>query len=146
MRLRVRSLPLLSGLGIWCCRELWCRLLGSRLAVALAQAGGYSSDLTPSLGTSICLGSSPRNSKKTKRQKKKNPWQKNRYTGVKNWEHWSNLLQDAWPPVSLYADQLPPLLLYTTLYNTSSLWQESCLCLLQYFWYTDCLFSSLLSS
>ena len=30
--------------------------LGSRLAVAVAQAGGYSSDLTPSLGTSMCLG------------------------------------------------------------------------------------------
>ena len=25
MRLRVRSLALLSGLRIWCCRELWCR-------------------------------------------------------------------------------------------------------------------------
>ena len=39
MRLRVRSLPLLSGLTIRRCRELWCRLqtrLGSRVAVALA--------------------------------------------------------------------------------------------------------------
>ena len=26
MRLQVRSLDLLSGLRIWCCRELWCRL------------------------------------------------------------------------------------------------------------------------
>uniref|UniRef100_A0A287AJH5 Ubiquinol-cytochrome c reductase core protein 1 n=1 Tax=Sus scrofa TaxID=9823 RepID=A0A287AJH5_PIG len=37
--LRVRSLPLLSGLTIRRCRELWCRLqtrLGSRVAVALA--------------------------------------------------------------------------------------------------------------
>jgi len=36
---RVRSLPLLSGLTIQRCRELWCRLqtqLGSRVAVALA--------------------------------------------------------------------------------------------------------------
>ena len=36
MRLRVRSLALLSGLGIWRCRELWYRLqtlLGSRIAV-----------------------------------------------------------------------------------------------------------------
>ena len=28
--------------------------LRSHVAVAVAQAGGYSSDLTPSLGTSIC--------------------------------------------------------------------------------------------
>ena len=35
MRLQARSLDLLSGLGIWCCRELWCRLqtrLGSQVA------------------------------------------------------------------------------------------------------------------
>ena len=25
MRLQVRSLASLSGLRIWCCRELWCR-------------------------------------------------------------------------------------------------------------------------
>jgi len=39
MRLRVRSLPLLSGLMIQRCCELWCRLqtwLGSCIAVALA--------------------------------------------------------------------------------------------------------------
>ena len=39
MRLQVRSLALLSGLKIWCCCELWCRLqtqLGSGVAVALA--------------------------------------------------------------------------------------------------------------
>ena len=39
MRLRVWSLPLLSGLTIRRCRELWCRSqtrLGSRVAVALA--------------------------------------------------------------------------------------------------------------
>ena len=69
MRLRVRSLPLPSGLTIRCCRELWCRSqtrLGSHVAVALAQAGSYRSDLTPSLETSISRGSSPRNGKKTK--------------------------------------------------------------------------------
>ena len=42
-----------------------------RVAVAVAQAGGYGSDWTPSLGTSICCRSGPRNGKKTKRQKKK---------------------------------------------------------------------------
>ena len=45
--------------------------LGSCVAVALAWAGGYSSDSTPSLGTSICHRSGPRNSKKTKKKKKK---------------------------------------------------------------------------
>uniref|UniRef100_A0A8D0Q4B3 Uncharacterized protein n=2 Tax=Sus scrofa TaxID=9823 RepID=A0A8D0Q4B3_PIG len=38
MRLRVRSLALLRGLRIQCCRELWCRLqmqLRSCIAVAL---------------------------------------------------------------------------------------------------------------
>ena len=39
LRLRVQSLALLSGLGIWHCHELWCRLqtwLLSHIAVALA--------------------------------------------------------------------------------------------------------------
>ena len=42
---------------IWRCRELWCRLetrLGSGVAVAVVEAGGCSSDWTPSLGTSVC--------------------------------------------------------------------------------------------
>ena len=59
--------PLLSGLTIQHCHELWCRLhmqLGSRIAVALAQAGSYNSDSTPSLGTSICPGCSPENTNK----------------------------------------------------------------------------------
>ena len=54
MRLQVWSLALLSGLTIRHCRELRCRSqtrLGSRVAVVLEQAGGYSSDSTPSLGT-----------------------------------------------------------------------------------------------
>ena len=47
MGLRVRALASLSGLGIRRCRELWCRSqtrLGSGDAVALMEAGGYSSD------------------------------------------------------------------------------------------------------
>ena len=63
MRLQVRSLALLSGLKIRCCHELWCRSqtrLGSWVAVALAQTDNYSSDLTPSLGTSICHVCGPR--------------------------------------------------------------------------------------
>ena len=72
MRLRVRSLALLSGLRIRRCRELWCSLqtqLGSSVAVALAQAGGYSSDSNPSLGTSVCQGCSPKKKKKKKKVK-----------------------------------------------------------------------------
>ena len=69
MRFQVRSLASLTGLRIRPCYELWCRLqtqLGSSVAVALVQAGSHSSDLTPSLGTSICCGCSP---KKTKDKK-----------------------------------------------------------------------------
>ena len=36
MRIRVRSLALLSGLRIWRHRELWQMWLGSGVAVALA--------------------------------------------------------------------------------------------------------------
>ena len=43
-------------------------LLGSGIAVAVAVASIYSSDLTPSLGTSICHEYGP---KKTKKKKKK---------------------------------------------------------------------------
>ena len=67
MRFRVQSLVSLSGLRIRCCHEPWCRSqtwLGSVVAVALAWASGYSSDLTPSLGTSICRGCGPKKTKK----------------------------------------------------------------------------------
>ena len=40
--MQVQSLALLSGLGIWHCRELWCRSqaqLGSHTAMAAEQAG-----------------------------------------------------------------------------------------------------------
>ena len=40
--------------------------LGSAVAVAVVETGIYSSDLTPSLGISICHGGSPRKGKKTK--------------------------------------------------------------------------------
>ena len=68
MRTQVRSQALLSGLKIRCCRELWCRSqLGSRVAAALVQDNGCSSDWTPSLGTSTCHGCGPK--KKCKRSK-----------------------------------------------------------------------------
>ena len=47
---------------------MWLR---SCVTVATAVAGSCSSDSTPSLGISICCGSSPRNSKKKKKKKKK---------------------------------------------------------------------------
>ena len=49
-------------LRIWHCCEIWCRLqmqLGSWVAVAVVHASCYSSDLTPSLGTSIGHKCSP---------------------------------------------------------------------------------------
>ena len=57
MRLRVRSLASLSELSIWHYYEVWCRSktwLGSYVAVAVVLVGSYSSNLTPSLGSSIC--------------------------------------------------------------------------------------------
>ena len=40
--------------------------LGSGVAVAVAVAGSYGFDSTPRLGTSICLGCSPKKTKKRK--------------------------------------------------------------------------------
>ena len=62
MRMQVQSLAPLSGLRIQCCRELWSgsqKRLGSHVAVAVVQAVRCSSDLSPSLGNSICCGCSP---------------------------------------------------------------------------------------
>ena len=72
IRMRVQSQASHILSGIWHCHELWCRSkmwLGSCIAVAVA--GSCSSNLTPSLGTSICHGSGPRNGKRAKRLKKK---------------------------------------------------------------------------
>ena len=58
MRIRVQSLASLSGSGIQHCYELWCRSqmrLRSCIVVAVAEASSCSSDLTPSLGISICF-------------------------------------------------------------------------------------------
>ena len=68
---RQKTIAQTSGLRIQHCQELWCRSqmrLGSHIAVAMAVASSYSSDLIPSLGTSIGHRCSP---KKTKKKKKK---------------------------------------------------------------------------
>ena len=65
-------LALPRGLRIWHCCELWCRLqtqLRSQVAVAVAWAGSCISDLTPSLGTSVCFGYSPKKQKEKKKKK-----------------------------------------------------------------------------
>lgn len=70
MRTQVRFLALHHGLRIWRCGELWCRWqtqLGPGVAVAVVEAGGYSANWTPSLGTPVCLWCGP---KKTKDNKK----------------------------------------------------------------------------
>ena len=62
MRLWVKSLALLGRLRIWHCCELWHRLQiwpGFWVALAVVQASSYSSNLTPSLGTS-CHECSPK--------------------------------------------------------------------------------------
>ena len=66
-----------SNLGLC---ELWCRsqmCLGSCVAVAVLEAGSYSSDSTPSLGTYICRGHGPKKPpppKKKKERKKMGHW------------------------------------------------------------------------
>ena len=73
MRLHVHSLASLNGLRIQGCRDLWYRLwmwLGSGIAAAVVWASSYSSDLTPSLGNSICHGCGSKMT--TKKKKKKN--------------------------------------------------------------------------
>ena len=70
MRMWVQFLASLSELRILRCHELWRRSqmrLGSCMTVAVAQSGSCSSDLTPSLGTSICLGWGPKKEKKKKK-------------------------------------------------------------------------------
>ena len=42
--------------------------LGTCVAVAVVEAGSYSSHSTPSLGTSICHGCGPKKKKKKKNQ------------------------------------------------------------------------------
>ena len=64
--IQVRSPALLSGLriGHWC--ELQCRSqmwLISHVAVTVVEAGSWSSDSTPSLGTFICHRCSPKKQK-----------------------------------------------------------------------------------
>ena len=75
MRLQVQSLASLSGLRIQDCCELWCRSqtrFGSHMAVAVVQAGSYSSNSTPSLATSICRRFGPKKTKdKTQTNKQK---------------------------------------------------------------------------
>ena len=39
--------------------------------MAVAKAGGYSSDLTPSLGTSVCGGCGPKETRRRKRRRRK---------------------------------------------------------------------------
>ena len=54
---------LAKWLRIWPCCELWGGLqtrLRSRVAVAVVEAGGGSSDWTPSMGTSTCCGCGPK--------------------------------------------------------------------------------------
>ena len=73
MDTKVWSLASLIGLGIQWCHKLWCGLqmrLGSCIVMAVVSASGYSSDLTPTLGTSICHRCGPKKEKKKKKQER----------------------------------------------------------------------------
>ena len=59
MRMRVPSLASLSGSGVRCCHELWCRSR-SWCCCGCGVGRSCSSGLTPSLGTSIRHGCGPK--------------------------------------------------------------------------------------
>ena len=68
--MKVQSLVILSGLRILSCCKLQYRSqmwLGSGVAVAVVWAGSCNSDLSPSLGTSICHRCSPKKMQKRKK-------------------------------------------------------------------------------
>ena len=72
MILRILKMACSSGLRIWVLPELWCRSqtqLRCDVAVAVAQAGSCSSDLTPSLGTSISHKCGLKSKKRRKERK-----------------------------------------------------------------------------
>ena len=60
------------------CHKVWCRLqmwLRSGAAVAMAVADSCSSELTPSLGTSICCRYDPkRKAKQSKNRNRSQAW------------------------------------------------------------------------
>ena len=120
MRLQVQSLASISGLRIRHCHELWCSSqtwLRSGAAVALAQAGGYSTDWTPSLGTSTCRGCGPKKKKK-KRETDNRRWLSVTWPGGQMVKGSSlNLLRDpqlmSCPSQQLCRDQTPLHLLPT---------------------------------
>ena len=66
-RLQVPSLASLSGSGIRCCHELWCRsLMQLRSHLTMAMASSSSPHGTPSLEISICHRYSPKKQNKNK--------------------------------------------------------------------------------
>ena len=72
MKRQVQSLASFSGLRIKHFRELWySSQMPLRSCVAVAVAPSYSSDSTPSLGTSMCLRCSPKKKRKEKKRKER---------------------------------------------------------------------------
>ena len=61
---------------LWAVVQVTATRLGSGVAVAVTQADSYSSNSTPSLGTSIYRKCSPKKTKKKKKKKKERKWSK----------------------------------------------------------------------
>ena len=72
--MQVQSPASLGGLRIQCCRDRSQTWLRSCIAVAVVQASSCSSNLTPSLGTSISCGCGPKKQKQKQTNKKKDGW------------------------------------------------------------------------
>ena len=91
-----RSLASPIGLRVWRFCGQWCRSqmrIRPGIAVAVAVAGGYSSDSTPSLGTSMCHQCSSKKTKnKTKnKQTKKKTAQDCVCVQTKMFTEWGNM-------------------------------------------------------
>ena len=97
-RIRVGSQALLSGLRIWCCRELWCSLqtwLGSGIAVATPPVWPLAWE------PAYAMGGALKRQKNKQQQQKTN--QKNHALGVPTMARWiKNPATVAWITVEVW--------------------------------------------
>ena len=91
MRIWIRSLALLSVLRIQHCCELWCRSqmqFRSCIAVAVAQAGSYSSDFTPAWALPYAAGVALKGKHKNKNKQSDKKQQKTQWGIISQQLEW----------------------------------------------------------
>ena len=95
VRMQVQSLTSLTGLRIQPCHKLRCRSkmwLGSGIAVAGVQAGSWSSDSMPSLGTAIPRMQLLKKKKRKKEKKRKKKLTLKAFSKKKCQNNWNKVL------------------------------------------------------